>query len=509
MLGLCKATGFGFILAVALSSSGCQLSFTSGYTVKQDPALVELKTTARLAVIPFEDKRPEKDWSRQSRLLLTAIPIIPFITFPYERLDELAAGISDEIRAGYTIRSGPQPLAPPLADIYYPNTFAKAVASDLKPYFGASDISANPKPAGYDYVLRGVLHAAPYKKWATSYCLGFIGILLWLLPFPMGGCTASVELDFWLEDALGNKVWEGKINRSTSKLICLYTSSEMTYDGSSMFLSVFPCWDDAVDSQSIFAWHFLALKEGMDQHRGEIITAVNSDIEKKRYGKSRPAEEKQPEPSPPEVESSPDKRLIEAGPVNFDARKDSAPISLEQDRILIMTMDKLGGQEGLILKQELPRNLAGSFVRLLGKSAIPLDSIQEKLKSTNISISLSSIAESAWSTTVRPGRSINLDDRAIGRIEIVEGIAVREMGLPYRPDYLLAILMEVKDAEEGNFLLCRMTCILLDLKNSKCHSIATREIKMFGDKWKELNSAVVETAGLVIEKLKQNGLMKN
>ncbi len=280
------------VLAVLFAlASGCQLTtnFVTGYTPRLDHDLLASRTEARVAVVFFEDARPEKEYTSTAWLFLTYVPIIPFVTMSYERMDEIIAEISEQMsvsgRGAFGARGfskglgASQPPAPPFAEMCYPATMAKAVADDIGQYVGKAEYAEKAPAGGFDYVLKGRLVETPYKNWGTSYCLGIAGVLLWMLGPPIGGCTSSTVLDLTLEDPKGRVVWQGRASGSASKLVTLYTSSAIVYGGSGAFsLNVYPCWDDTVNCRSPFAWNFLSLKEGMEAVRGDLIRAIKSDF---------------------------------------------------------------------------------------------------------------------------------------------------------------------------------------------------------------------------------------
>jgi hypothetical protein len=273
------------LLGMMFCVAGCQLTptFTLGYEPEIDPRLINLKTEAKLAVVQFEDMRPEKEYASMGRIFLTYVPLIPFIRVPYERMDELVNDISFKIALGgrgFTL-AAKQNAAPPLAETMYPVSMAKAVAKDLGQYMGKAEFVSAPPQKGYDYVLKGVLRATPVTNWNTSYCLSIFGVLLWFTGLPCGGCTASAEIDLVLEDKTGRKIWEGKLDGSDGKLITLYTSSAMIYGRAGAFsMNIYPCWERGINSRSLFAWNFTALKDGMNDVKGDILRAIAQDRRK-------------------------------------------------------------------------------------------------------------------------------------------------------------------------------------------------------------------------------------
>jgi hypothetical protein len=273
------------LVGMLLCAVGCQLTptFTTGYTPELDKSLWKYKSDAKLAVIQFEDARPEKEYASMGRLFLTYVPLVPFIWMPYERMDELVADISEKIKLGgrgITL-AAKQNVAPPFSETQYPVSMAKAVAKDLGQYLGRAEFVRDPPKEGYDFVLKGTLRETPITVWATSYCLSIAGVLLWLVGPPCGGLTSSTVIDLALEDKSGKTLWEGRLDGSTGKLVTLYTSSAMIYGRAGAFsMNIYPCWDGAVDCRSLFAWNFLALKNGLDVVKANILQAIQQNTAK-------------------------------------------------------------------------------------------------------------------------------------------------------------------------------------------------------------------------------------
>jgi hypothetical protein len=128
----------------------------------------------------------------------------------------------------------------------------------------------------YAYVMEGTLRRTPLEQTTTSFGLGFVGVLLWLLPIPMSKTSAGIDLDLELLDVRsGELVWARTLRSEISRLITLYTSSAMIYGRSAFSFNLVPPPSDArVDHRSLFSWHFEALRRGMVESRADLARAL-------------------------------------------------------------------------------------------------------------------------------------------------------------------------------------------------------------------------------------------
>jgi hypothetical protein len=269
---------------ISVLGIGCQLTptFTTGYQV--DPGrLRSAPVPEKLAVVSFEEDRSERYYSSAGRLFMTYIPLIPYVSMPFERLEESIRIQSDDIQAsgrGIT-RGAKQNVAPDFETYYYPNSFPAAIAEDLATagLFDEVDYVGDGTTNGYRFVLSGTLHASPLRNTTTSFGLGMAGVLLWLLPVPMAKTTASLDLDLVLTDRqTGDVVWTRRLDQSIRRYYTLYTSSAMLYGrgGAFSFNLVPPPSDSKVDRHSLFSWHFEALRRAMLESRDEIAAALSA-----------------------------------------------------------------------------------------------------------------------------------------------------------------------------------------------------------------------------------------
>ncbi|MBN1866689.1 hypothetical protein JW916_05310 [Candidatus Sumerlaeota bacterium] len=275
------------ILLLCLSATafvGCQLtpSFTTGYRV-DSVRLLDVPLQDSLAVKRFEDQRAPRRYTTAGKLFLTYIPLIPYVSLPFERLEESVRMQSDNIRAGGRGMTwgARQKVAPDFETYAYPTSFAQAVAEDL----GASGLFSevvyvgDREPDGQRYVLNGAVRATPFKTTATSYMLGMPGVLLWILPIPMAKVSAQTQIDLTLTDSTTNAVvWKRSLQSKVSRLVTLYTSSAMVYGQAGAFsLNIIPPPSKSkVDRRSLFSWHFEALRRAMAEAKPDLAKALKS-----------------------------------------------------------------------------------------------------------------------------------------------------------------------------------------------------------------------------------------
>jgi hypothetical protein len=267
-------------LGACLLTTACQLTptFTTGYHV--DPAAVSAPAHRKLAVVSFSEEREPRFYNLAGRVFLTYIPLVPYVTVRFERLEESVRIQSDAIQAGGPgmTRGADQPVAPPFDDYYYPNSFARAVGEDLAATGLFEKVEYLPESeAKYaDYVLRGALKGTPVRTSYTSFCLGMAGVLLWFLPVPISKTTAEVSLDLSLTDnASGNVVWQKHLSGELHRYVTLYTNGMVYGRGGAFSFNLVPPPSDArVDPRSLFSWHFEALRRAMLEAKTDLAQAL-------------------------------------------------------------------------------------------------------------------------------------------------------------------------------------------------------------------------------------------
>jgi len=213
-------------------------------------------------------------------VFLTYVPLLPYVTLPYERMDENVQMLSEQVRVqGQTTVAGAQQnVAPPLEVYAYPGSIARAIADDLNAEGLFRDVSyvGGGPVTGYRYVLTGVLRESPLTQYATSFCLGAPGVLLWILPVPMQKTTGAITADLTLTDTqTGAAIWTHTLHGEVSRITTMYNSDGIVYGGGIWsYNAVLPPSDVQVDRQSLFAWHFEALRRAMREAKPSLAHAL-------------------------------------------------------------------------------------------------------------------------------------------------------------------------------------------------------------------------------------------
>lgn len=260
--------------------SACQLTptFTTGY---QLPERLSVQTLDRsLAVVPFEEARPPRLYTTAGRLFLTYVPLLPYVSSPFERLDESVKKQSDSIAAGGRgiTMGAAQGVAPPFEEYNYPRSFARAIADDLAASGLFRDVRfvEADSTSGFDYILSGSVRESPLRSTATSFGLGMAGVLLWFIPVPMQKTSASVTVDLTLTDAQdGRAIWTRTLESDVSRYATMYHSAMIYGRGGAFSFNLLPPPSDAkVDRHSLFSWHFEALRRGMLEARTDLAAAL-------------------------------------------------------------------------------------------------------------------------------------------------------------------------------------------------------------------------------------------
>lgn len=242
------------LVATAVSVSGCSYVATTRLDYAPAGAGAQRPAPASLAVVPLEEGRPPRSYPSQlGRTFLTYVPLLPYVNIPYERLDESLdvtrreRGWPHESNEHFTIK------------------MAEAMANDLRKSGLFEDVRFTPEGTpDADYILSGKLKATEFDVNATSYMLGMPGVLLWLLPIPIGSNTAEVQIDLALLDRSGRTVWEYPLRGNAGKIFTLYNSGGAPVSNVfSLEIKRYGSNDKGIDGDSLWAYHADALRSGM------------------------------------------------------------------------------------------------------------------------------------------------------------------------------------------------------------------------------------------------------
>lgn len=267
------------VLAIALHGCVIDANLNTGY----QPYMTHLRPApvqGSLAVQRFRDARPPRVYSTAGRGFLTYVPFLPYVALPFERVDESALKAGTEARLDM----------PPFSDFTYPASMARAIADDLRSsgLFDAVQYVDEDRIEGHRYVLSGTLRTTPVEIDMTSYGLGIVGVLLWLLPIPAGQMWTNIAMDLAITDtSTGEQIWQQTVDHDYSMWVTLYTSTPtLVYGGTSSFGFTQLPSAAQVDRDSLFSWNFEVLRQAMGPTREAIAAALTQ----------RPAQAAQPQP---------------------------------------------------------------------------------------------------------------------------------------------------------------------------------------------------------------------
>jgi hypothetical protein len=219
-----------------------------------------------LLVVPLQDDRAPRSFpSEFGHLFLPYVPLLPYITIPYERLDEsLDVAHRD---------TGEAPLPP--AELF-PTKMAKVIADDLRRSELFSDVQFGPEGSRTsDYVLTGTLRSTEFDEHVTSYMLGPAGVLLWMAPIPIGSDVADIRIDFALRDRQGNIVWQFPLQGSGRGLFTMYSNGAPISSSFNLQIVRYGSNDKGIDGDSLWAYHADALRSGMGAAKASLAAFLN------------------------------------------------------------------------------------------------------------------------------------------------------------------------------------------------------------------------------------------
>jgi hypothetical protein len=244
------------MLLIAALMTGCSYVPTRSLEYDPIPVHTSVRSDRILAVRVLREDRPERQYPGMfGRLFLTYIPLIPYVTIPYERLDE-----SDEIHK----RAKGRPWSDESAMTHL---LMKAIARDLESTDFFSEIRLicdEPPGDDVDYVLEGSLESTAFNVYMTSYGLGIVGVVLWLVPLPIGQQEGNVEIALRLRDRSGKEVWTDRLVGEGSRIFTFYNSGGAPISSRySLEIKRYGSNDEGIDGDSIWAYYASAMRTGM------------------------------------------------------------------------------------------------------------------------------------------------------------------------------------------------------------------------------------------------------
>ena len=138
---------------------------------------------AKLVVLPLEDLRGNEIKDNYDKV---AIPLVSHSVSTFDR---------------------PETIADPeeIDELFFdpPKDFAMALANEIREanIFSTVAFSNEKNPPPSDYVLHGRLYSTKWERRLTTYGLGPLGTVFWMVGLPMGETTTEVEMDLRLTSA--------------------------------------------------------------------------------------------------------------------------------------------------------------------------------------------------------------------------------------------------------------------------------------------------------------------
>lgn len=213
-----------------------------------------------LAVRTLQEGRPPRHFTPPvGKPFLLYIPLIPYVTLPYERLEE-----------SFAMTHGGEKLN-------LPDAMSRAMARDLQAsglFDRVVHVGDGALPDDTDYVLTGTLRSTRHTTSMTSYLLGMPGVLLWLAPIPNAKDTATVVLDLEMSDLFGQSLWQHTIDESSFVLYTLWNSGDAVPVTHSVGVHHYGSNQKGIDGNSILARHANALRNGMIKAKVALVKSL-------------------------------------------------------------------------------------------------------------------------------------------------------------------------------------------------------------------------------------------
>ena len=167
--------------------SGCLGTRDWTYPPPPDEAYLSIRgknpLPAKLVVLPLEDLRGNEMKENYEKV---AIPLVSHGVSTFDR---------------------PETIVDPeeIDELFFdpPRDFALALANEIREanIFSTVAFSNEKNPPPSDYVLHGRLYSTKWERRLTTYGLGPLGTVFWMVGLPMGETTTEVEMDLRLTSA--------------------------------------------------------------------------------------------------------------------------------------------------------------------------------------------------------------------------------------------------------------------------------------------------------------------
>ena len=176
-----------FALVVAFSVTGCLGNRDWTYPPPPHRAFLGIQAdqqvSGSLVVLPLADQRGKEV---QEEYWKIAIPLVPSGSTFYDRPEDV---------------KDPEPIDQ--VEFNPPKDFARALTDEIREakIFSSVTYAGTDSPPSSEYVLQGRLYSTRWERHITTYLLGPLGTIFWILGLPMGQTDVTVEMDLRLTPA--------------------------------------------------------------------------------------------------------------------------------------------------------------------------------------------------------------------------------------------------------------------------------------------------------------------
>ncbi len=275
---------FGLVSLGVAGLLGCASTgnLGTGY-VPPPPVATEPLLRGGLVVWAWVDQRPPRK-SEVSRFFhaVTWIPLLPVASAKYERLDEILSEMQARQQADRTLGATASAESTAASTGYtLARSLARAVAKDLRASGIADFVLFEDEAPALDHIryeLTGVLHDSTLFMTRTTYMLGpaVYALHAFMNPVYCGTTGAVVKATLTLRDRQSDQtLWQYDLDNTILR-IARTTDEELvasTHNGTRFSVPVLQ--EPGVDPYSFFAWHFAALRQGMEAARADLAKTVS------------------------------------------------------------------------------------------------------------------------------------------------------------------------------------------------------------------------------------------
>ena len=206
---------FASVMAVGLAA--CTVTRNWQYPPDPPGTLLNVKGSKTLpvtvAVLPLRELRGANVERGSWRL---ALPLVPYAVNSFDRPETVQ-----------------DPEGVPLIHMNPSRDFAMAIANELRHAGIFSRVALAESPSTKpDLVLSGTIRSTNWRRSYTTYGLGPIGPLFWILGAPMGKATNTVAMDLQLTPANdpSRLVWQFTMDFEDSHLFGVYYGQERSVE---------------------------------------------------------------------------------------------------------------------------------------------------------------------------------------------------------------------------------------------------------------------------------------